>query len=151
MSLLMLQCKNCLRIFSSGLNIGPDSTVTLMGNKARCPSCGSWENIPDGTFKGTIEGIVRILEQSGNPLQKTKELLEALEEAKSQNDLIKLKESSRFRSFRKWIPDSPEKIAAYIAIVYTIFQLLTKNPTIHIDYNIFINQYNQVVNIKVGK
>lgn len=147
----MLQCKNCLRSFSSGINIGSGATVTLVGNKSRCPFCGSFENIPDGTFKGTVEGIVKILEQSEDPLKKANELFEALERAKRQNDLTEIKTSSKFSAFKKWLPDSPEKIAAYIAIIYTIIQLLTKEPQISIKYDIFINQYNQIVNIKVEK
>ena len=147
----MLQCKNCWKIFSSGINLGSGSTVTLKGNKSQCPYCGSLENIPDGTFRGTVEGIVKILEQSENPLRKAGELLDVLEKAKRQADLEKIKSSSKFSVFKKWLPDSPEKIAAYIAIIYTIIQLLTREPKVSIQYDIFINQYNQVINIKMGK
>jgi len=151
MTILMLQCKNCWKIFSSGINLGSGSTVTLKGNKSQCPYCGSLENIPDGTFRGTVEGIVKILEQSENPLRKAGELLDVLEKAKRQADLEKIKSSSKFSVFKKWLPDSPEKIAAYIAIIYTIIQLLTREPKVSIQYDIFINQYNQVINIKMGK
>lgn len=151
MALIIMQCANCLKVFSSGLNIGAGATVTLKGNKSRCPFCGSWENIPDGRFKGTVEGIVRILEQSENPLKKAEELFEALEKAKRKNDLTEIKTSAKFSEFKKWLPDSPEKIAAYIAIIYTIIQLLIKEPQVSIRYGIFINQYNQVVNIRTDK
>lgn len=151
MALIMMQCTNCLKVFSSGLNIGTGATVTLKGNKSRCPFCGSWENIPDGRFKGTVEGMIKVLEQSEDPLKKAKELFEVLEKAKRQDDLAKIKASSKFSEFRKWLPDSPEKIAAYIAIIYTIILLLTKEPQVSIRYDIFINQYNQVVNIKMEK
>ena len=72
MTVLMLQCKNCWRIFSSGINLGSGSTVILKGNKSQCPYCGSLENIPDGTFRGTVEGIVQILEKAENPIKKAK-------------------------------------------------------------------------------
>ena len=151
MTTLIMQCKNCLRVFSSGINIGSGATVTLVGNTSQCPFCGSFENIPDGTFRGTVEGIVQVLEQSENPLKRSGELLDALERVKSQEDLKRIKSSPKWSAFKKWLPDSPEKIAAYIAIIYTIVQLLTKEPKMSIQYNIFIEQYNQVVNIKNGK
>ena len=109
------------------------------------------ENIPDGTFRATVEGFVEILEQSKNPLDKAKELLKALEKSKSSDDLAEIKKLSKFSEFKKWLPDSPEKIAAYIAIIYTIVQLLIQKPNIRIEYNDFNNQYNQVININIEK
>ena len=147
----MMQCKNCFKIFSSGLNIGSGSVVTLVGNKSKCPFCGSSENIPDGTFRGTVEGVVKILEQSENPLQKAGELLEALEKVKRQNDLAKIKKSSKFSKFKTWLPDSPQKILIYISILQILINLLTKNPGIHIEYNTVINQYNKIINLNLKK
>jgi hypothetical protein len=144
---IFLQCKACGKIFPSGISIGPGSSATFIGNKSMCPHCGSWENIPDGTLKATVDGFIEILKNSENPLNDAKALLEALERSKISGDLKEIKESSKFSRFRKWIPDSPEKIAAYVAIVYTIVQLLTQKPDINIEYNAFVNQYNQTVNI----
>lgn len=140
---ILVQCKNCQRIFPSGIELGLGATATFVGNLSQCPFCGSMENIPDGTFKGTVEGIVKILESSPNRLQTAKDLLEALDKSKSENDLVKIKRSSQFSKFRKWIPDSPQKLALYIAILHTIIQLLIKNPTVQIEYNNFVNIYNQ--------
>ena len=148
---LLMECKNCGKIFSSGIFMAPGSSATFLGNKSQCPFCGSMENIPDGTFRATVEGFVEILEQSKNPLDKAKELLEALEKSKSSDDLAEIKKLSKFSEFKKWLPDSPEKIAAYIAIIYTIVQLLIQKPNIRIEYNDFINQYNQVININIEK
>ena len=150
MPLILMQCTNCSRIFSSGINLGIGATAILSGNVSRCPFCGSVENIPDGTFRATVEGFIEILEGSENPLSKAKELLNVLEKSKSSDDLAEIKKSSKFSKFEKWIPNTPEKIAAYIAIVYTVIQLLTQNPNIHIEYNNFINQYNQVINIDLN-
>jgi len=146
---LLIECKNCGKIFPSGIFMAPGSSATFIGNKSQCPFCGSMENIPDGTFRATVEGFVEILEQSKNPLDKAKELLEALEKIKGSSDLAEIKKSSKFSEFKKWLPDSPEKIATYIAIIYTIIQLLTQKPDVHIEYNdFFISQYNQVINIE---
>ena len=142
MSQILMQCKNCTKIFSPGIELGVGATIILERNHAQCPFCGSMESIPDGAFKGTVEGIVKILENSSNRLQTAKDLLEALDKSKSENDLIKIKHSSQFSKFKKWIPDSPQKLAVYIAILNTIIQLLIKNPTIQIEYNNFVSIYN---------
>lgn len=152
MPLISLQCKQCNRVYSSGINLGIGTTVTLKGNLSQCPYCGSMESIPDGTFKGAVEGIVKLLDQSENPLSTAKDLLEALERSKNSNDLDKLKESSKYFKFKKWLPDTPEKIAAYIAIIYTIIQLLLHEPMVHIEYNQqFINIYNQKIILDPNK
>ena len=148
---LLMQCKNCGKIFPSGIFMTPDSSATFISNKSQCPFCGSMENIPDGTFRATVEGFVEILKQSKNPLNKAKELLEALEKSKNSDDLVEIKELSKFSEFKKWLPDTPEKIVAYISIICTIIQLLTQKPNIHIEYNDFVNQYNQVINIDIQR
>lgn len=152
MPLIYLQCKNCQQIFSSGINLGAGATVVLKGNLSQCPQCGSMENIPDGTFRGTVEGIVNVLKQSEDPLKIAKELFEALDKSRTVKDLDDLKKSSKFSEFKQWLPNSPEKIAAYIAIAYTIFQLLIKEPAINIQYNQqFVNIYNEYVILQKGK
>lgn len=143
---ILVQCKNCQKIFPSGIELGVGATATFVGNLSQCPFCGSMENIPDGTFKGTVERIVKILESSSNRLQTAKDLLEALEKSKSENDLSKIKHSSQFSKFKKWIPDSPQKLMVYIAILQMIIQLLTKNPSIYIKYDTtVVNIYNQLI------
>jgi RNA polymerase subunit RPABC4/transcription elongation factor Spt4 len=141
---VLVQCKNCQRIFPSGIELGPGATAILRGNVSQCPFCGSMENIPDGTFRGTVEDVVKILENTPDRLKTAKDLLEALEKNKSKNDLSEVKHSSKFSKFKKWLPDSPQKIAVYIAILQVIIQMLTKNPSIRIEYNNFVNVYNKV-------
>lgn len=130
--------------------MAPGASATFIGNKSRCLYCKSWENIPDGTFKATVTGFIEILKNSKDPLNDAQAILEALKKSKDAKDLEELKKSSRFSHFQKWIPDSPEKLAAYIAIVCAVIQLLTQRPKSHIEYNdAFIIQYNQTVNISV--
>jgi len=142
---ILVQCKNCQRIFPSGIELGIGATATFVGNLSQCPFCGSMENIPDGTFRGSVEGIVKILESSTNRLQTAKALLEALEKSKSENDLSKVKHSSQFSRFKRWIPDSLEKIYYYIVILQAIILLLTRNPVIKIEVNNVMNIYNQII------
>ncbi len=142
---ILVQCKNCQRIFPSGIELGVGATATFVGNLSQCPFCGSMENIPDGTFRGTVDGFVKILESSPNRLQTAKDLLKALEKSKTENDLSKLKQSSQFSKFKKWLPDSLEKIYYYVVILQAIIQLLTRNPVIKIEVNNVMNVYNQIV------
>jgi len=146
---IILKCKNCEKVFPSGIEITAGSSATLIGNMSRCRYCGSMENIPDGTFKATVEGFIQILKTSHDPLKEARELLESLQKSKSANDLETIKQSAKFSKFEAWIPNTPEKIAAYIAIVYTAVSLLTQKPDTHIEYNTFINKYNETINIMV--
>jgi len=144
---ILLECKNCGKVFPSGISVGQGSSVTLMGNKSRCPHCDSMESIPDGIFKATFEGFIRILQTSQDPLREAQELLESLRKSKSAADLEAIKQSPKFSKFSAWIPNTPEKIAAYIAIIYTVVSLLTQKPDVHIEYQTFVNQYNATLNI----
>ena len=149
MSQILLQCQNCNRIFSPGIVMSPGSslTFTFTNCKARCPYCESMENIPDGTFRTTVEEFIEILRKSDDPIKDSYELLEKLKESKSENDLTVIKQSARFIKFSDWIPNTPERIAAYIAIVYTIMTLLMQKPDVNIEYNTIVNQYNNTINI----
>jgi hypothetical protein len=146
MPALMLQCRQCGSLFSSGIAIEGNATVNLQGNRSQCPYCGSMEQVPDGTFRNTVEGIVKVLSASSNPLQTVKQVLHDLEKAKKNNDVSSLDDSVPVTSFKQWLPNTPEKLAAYIAIFYTIYLLLSRQPAVNIEYNkIFINQYNSVI------
>lgn len=81
------------------------------------------EQVPDGIFRNTVEGIVKLLSSSPNPIQTIKQVLTDLENVKKKNDVSLLSESAALSSFKQWIPNSPEKLAAYIAIFYTIYLL----------------------------
>lgn len=141
----MLQCNRCKRVFSSGINMAPGASATFIDNKTKCPFCGSWENIPDGTFRATVEGFIQVLRQSENPLSKAQELLDALQNTKTQNDLKELKQSQKFKSLQKWLPTSLEKVGIYIAIIYALTQMLINDPKMDIEYTIFIKEYNQII------
>ncbi|MCK4592579.1 hypothetical protein KAT63_04045 [Candidatus Parcubacteria bacterium] len=149
MNQLLLKCKACGKIFSSGIVMSPGSSATFINNKSQCIYCGSMENIPDGTFRSTVEGFIKILEDSGNPVQKAKELLEELQKNKTSDDLLKTKKSFRFSKYKKLIPSSRKDIAIYISIISVLIQLWKGTPDIHVEYDVFVNQYNQNIDIKV--
>jgi len=142
----MCHCSSCGIIFPSGIGIAPGASATLYGNFSQCPNCGSMEQVPEGTFRVTIEGIIDYISQSTNPIQTAKEVLKELEESKIANYLEGSKKFKTADFFTKWSPNTPEKLAAYFAIVYTIYLFLTQQPPSNIEYNqTFINQYNQII------
>ncbi len=141
---IMCPCSICGMSFPSGIGIAPGASATLYGNISQCPNCGSMEQVPDGTFRATVEGIIDYISQSTNPIQTAKEVLEELEITRVSPDLQRLKNVKTAPFFRKWVPDTPQKLAAYIAIIYTIYKLLIQQPTANIEYNqTFLNQYYQ--------
>ena len=146
MKTLMLQCSKCATIFSSGMAVSNGGTISITNCYAQCPRCGSVESIPDGTFQETVEGIARLLLKSQDPLHEVSEIFEALEESRRQGNVSPLQSKPWYVRFKKWLPDSPEKIAAYLTIFLVVQQILTKNPSQHIEYSpTFIEQYNQTI------
>jgi hypothetical protein len=143
---LMLQCSRCAAIFSSGMAVSNGGTIILESCYAECPRCGSTESIPDGIIQETVEGIARLLQKSSNPLQEVGDILGALENSRQQGSVSPLQSRPWYLKFKKWLPDTPEKIAAYVTIFAAMHQILTKNPGQHIEYSpTFIEQYNQTI------
>ena len=139
-----MECQNCHKIFSSGINMAPGASVTLTDNKSICPFCGSWENIPNGTFMATVNGFIDILKDSKNPLKDAKEILSGLEK----NDISNIPSGGKVE---KILENNWRKIVVAIAILKIIIDLLTKNPHVQIDNTIidqkFFTEYNQSINI----
>lgn len=120
--------------------------IIITDYRARCPGCKSLENIPDGTFQETVDGVATLLLKSQNPLQEASDILETLEDSRQQGSIAPLKSKPWYLAFKKWLPDTPEKIAAYAAIFTVIHQSLTKDPGQRIEYSpTFIEQYNQTI------
>lgn len=144
MPLLMLECRSCHKIFSSGINMSPGASATLIDNKSKCPFCGSLENIPNGTFMATVNGFIDILKDSKNPLREAKEILNGLKK----KDISGIPGKGKVE---KILENNRLKIAMTIAILKVIIDLLTNKPDIQIN-NILIDQkffteYNQSIEI----
>ncbi|MFH1508823.1 MAG: hypothetical protein ABIE68_01525 [bacterium] len=142
---ILLKCNTCEKIFSSGIAMTVGSSATFENNKSQCAFCGSMESIPDGTFKSTVKGIIKILNTSENRKEQAEELYTELKSARTKEDLTTLKGSSKLSKFKNWIPDSPEKIAAYLIIIQVFIQLCSKSPEVNIEYNNFVSEYNIVL------
>jgi hypothetical protein len=142
----MLQCKTCSTIFSSGMTASNCGAIIFTDYRVRCPKCGALESIPDGTSQATVDGVASLLLNSTNPLHGVSDILEALEDSRRQKTIAPLQSKSWYAAFKQWLPDTPEKIAAYITIFAAIHQILAKDPSQHIEYSpTFIEQYNQTI------
>ena len=139
---IYLQCQNCHRLFPSGFSVG--ASTKFNGCISQCPFCKSLESIPDGEFKTNVSGLITILQKSSNPQAEIEEVLSELNKIKTNRDVENIKKQYRFKKFKDWLPDTPEKIAAYIYILYFLFNQLQEGQTLtKIETNnIFINKYN---------
>src|SRR5680860_83710 len=102
---IMCHCSSCGKRFPSGIGIAPGASATLYGNISQCPRCGSMEQVPDGTFRATVEGIIDYISQSTNPIQTAKEVLKELEDTKTSHDLNRLRDVKTASFFRQWLPN----------------------------------------------
>jgi hypothetical protein len=128
----------------------PGASATFINNTSFCPHCGSAESIPNGTFRATVEGLIKVITSDENPLATSVEFLDALKQVKTTDDLVAIKQGNRFAKLQKWLPDSPEKIAAYIMIISTLVHILQGGQSSNIEYNTFVNEYNQTITINTG-
>jgi hypothetical protein len=144
-------CTNCGIAFNPPFHVIGGGTIKITFEKSKfvCPRCNSIENIPDGTFQGTVNGLIRIIEDSENPLSKAEELLAKFEKyRKSSENLQELKSDESLSLIKTWLPNTPQKLSAYIAIISFLYNLLSKQPDIKLEYNeTFINQYNEFIMI----
>ena len=156
-----VKCKTCGRPFETQVKIDPAiyamyPNLRVGDNNFTCPHCDNVRSYSERDFQYTpnqadklatfgkiVLNIVHEVEQSENPLKRATKLLEEFEKAKNANDISQLKDSSNLVALRKWLPDTPEKIAAYLVIIQIIIQFLTKNPGQKIEHNTVINQFQQ--------
>lgn len=164
-----VECKVCGQEFESQIKIDPAiyamaPTLRIGQNTFTCPHCNAKADYSERDFRYTsaqtlelasfgkiVQAFVDHVQSSDKPLEVASDLLGELERAKAKNDVAGLQESSKLSKIRKWLPDSPEKIAAYIAIAHVIVQLLTREPNVKIEYNTVIHQINQTVVVQEPK
>jgi len=91
--------------------------------------------------------VLDIVRNSDTPIEDAREILRALKEVSESKIYSELEKNKKYRSLKKWIPDTPEKLAAYAAIVALILQFITKEPQNNIEINrTFIQEYTIIVN-----
>jgi hypothetical protein len=164
-----VRCKHCGKEFETQIKIDPAvyamaPNLKVGHNTFTCPHCNQRADYSEHDFRYTqeqagelatfgkiVKAFIDTVEASNEPLKAASELLGELEAAKDKGDTKNLQKSKRFSALRKWLPDTPEKVAAYIVIAQVIVQLLTKEPDKPIDQTTIINQIDQTVIIQLQK
>ena len=90
--------------------------------------------------------ILALMKESNSPLQDVREILVALKEVSDSRDYPSLERNPKYSKLKKWIPDTPEKLAAYAALVTLVLQLASNGHTESIQINnTFISQYQVII------
>lgn len=137
-----IRCEACGNVFNSGFKIVNVPSVVMTGNKSRCPRCGTWASLPDGTFRANAEGLLEFLASTPDRRRFTEELLQDLRRAQSTGEVATLAANKKYESIARWLPNTPEKLAVYIALLQLMLQLLSRDPHVTINVNQVVNQVN---------
>ena len=158
-----ISCKHCGKDFETQIKIDPAiyamyPNLKVGHNTFTCPHCDNRAEYREQDFRYTesqvkelatfgkiVDAFIKTVEASDTPLKTASEILSELEASKQEGNVTNLKKSKRFAAFKKWLPDSPEKVAAYIVIAQVVIQLLTKEPNKPVDHITVINQIDQTV------
>ena len=159
-------CKLCNEPFETQIKIDPAiyamvPNLRVGENTFTCPSCDKRSNYSEKDFMYSkpqadklaffgkiVEAIISVVEESRNPLKMATEMLGDFEQAKSSNDPSIFNQSSHLKFLKKWIPDTPEKLAAYVVIGQLVVQSLINQPQDKIDQRTIINNFNQTLIIE---
>ena len=111
---------------------------------------GSLSNAPLSALPHEIiPDIIALVKESKTPLKDVSEILKVLKKVYDTLDYKSLEKNSKYSKLKKWILDTPEKLAAYATIVALIFQILSNGQSESIQINnIFINQYHVIIHNK---
>jgi hypothetical protein len=102
---MVIRCHMCGASFSSGIFVGPATTVHLRDNRSECPRCGFMAPIPDGTLRATVRGFVRALldrDDIDSAEHGVADLHQSLQNVKTEEDLARLRSS--YRQLERWLP-----------------------------------------------
>jgi len=159
-------CDNCGNPFETQLHIDPAlygliPNLTFRTPTFTCPHCDSKSSYTDSdyiytksqanelaSFGKIVKAIIATVENSHNPLKTATDLLGDFEQAKSTNDASAFDKSTNLSFLKKWIPDTPEKLAAYVVIGQLLVQSLTNQPQEKIDQRTIINNFNKTIIIE---
>lgn len=162
-----IKCKNCGKTFETQIKIDPAiyamyPNLAVGQNTFTCPHCEKQETYTEKDFEYTqkqantlanfgkiVKAFVEVVEASSEPLKTATDILGDLENAKQKGDVAELKKSKLYSAFKKWIPDSPEKLAAYIVIIQVIINSLTNEPDKPLEQTTIINNIDQTVIMQI--
>lgn len=136
----------CGTVWFSGsiFGIGPGATINSTGNKAGpCPTCNGMGHIPDGQYTHAAANLFNPLEC--NLVLHALELLRQKAIAGATSKEIENDIEAMFpflNSFSKFLPKNAGELAAYLAILVSIFMNMSNSkpeapaPEIHIEVNV---------------
>lgn len=128
-------CGSCGAVFGSGIVADNVQGLTLVGNKARCPRCGEWAEIPDGTFD-IVENTIRILSAPELTRQRLEELRQVVEAARAgaasnpEESLARLRDQApELRGVLDFMLSSRGgALAGWLALLVMILTVLAARP-----------------------
>ncbi|MGZ8173171.1 MULTISPECIES: hypothetical protein [Methylobacter] len=91
--------------------------------------------------------IVEAIENSSDKLREALSIQAIIQDACQSGDLNKASKLQKYEKLSAWIPDTPEKLAAYIGIITIIIHMLTTEPEKKIEVNtVFITNVYTYIN-----
>jgi hypothetical protein len=122
-------CDTCGTAFPSGIVMGPESSVTMVGNKAGpCPNCGGMGRIPDGFYKSVNNALHLITKvRETEQLRGLQVLLEkAQRDNLSRNELSHAIETTApaFGALRELLPNDRSELYNFVSMILAALALL---------------------------
>jgi hypothetical protein len=145
-----VKCRHCGRRFETQIRIDPAiyamaPNIKIGRNTFTCPHCNTKGDYSENDFLYTraqvnelrrfgkiVSDIADVVMASGAPLATATALLAELEAARVNPSL--LSQSPTWHFIKVWLPNTPEKLAAWIVILQVIKSLLTNDHEQKIDH-----------------
>lgn len=123
-------CTNpaCGAVFGFGLQADNVRNLSLRGNQARCPVCGSWGDVPDGVFNIT-DGVLEVLSAPAITVERLRRMQSILDSvrqgATSPTDAVEAlrSEAPELESYWQRIKSDPAALAGWITVLLVVLQL----------------------------
>lgn len=123
-------CSTCGAVFGSGIELGDGvRNITMTGNRAMCPVCRSWGEIPDGVFNVT-DGVLEILSAPSITRERLERFQAILSSVRTGStapsdalDVLR-QEAPELQSYWDRIKSDPAAMAGWIAVILMVIQLL---------------------------
>lgn len=99
------------------------------------------------SFKEVVASVAKDVNASSNPLELVRTVKETLDRIQSIEEANQAKFDQP--QIRKWIPDTLEKIAAYVAIFGVFYSILVKDPDKPVNSLTVINEIEVSYTVKI--
>lgn len=138
---IKLVCGKCHRVYQSGVHLGSNATATLHIDTSQCPFCGELNKMPEGTFRGTVDGFISIVNGAPDRVKELEDILDALKHIQSGSE-----PAAANPEVRKWLPKDLKQVGEWILLVGNLLVMLNQNPAKEVDIQV-INVISQQINV----